>query len=257
MLFLLGTSACLGTLIVTKLIRNSSETLVSRVPDTYHAMQIAGEFRPAKANKTVYPYSIIPGGVSDREELAASMHNDPVVSAHYADFAIRRARIIKAEETKFVHVSYRLRNQIFWTAKTVRLPKGETLITDGREIARTRCGNKVSVAPQAPVSKEEPPIETLETPLVAKIDTIELETFVDTGWEPREISPMAPFIPIQGPAILNPYVPPTPAAILPRYYHPPRFRMTPSRIIVSEPESLILLISGFTVLIAIKFMWKK
>jgi hypothetical protein len=257
MLLLLGASACLGTLIITKLIRSSSTPIISSTPDSYRAPEMAGDFLPAKAKRTIYPYSIIPGGVNGREELAASIMNDPVVSAHYADFVIRQARVIKAEEAKLVHVSYRLRNQIFWTAKTVRLPKGETLITDGQEVARTRCGNKVSISPQAPVSEEEPPIETLETPLVAKVDTIELETFVDTGWEPREISPMAPFIPIQGPALLNPYVPPAPAAILPRYYHPPSFRLSPRKIIVSEPESVILLICGLTVLLAIRFAQKK
>ena len=254
-LFLLGLVACLGTIVVTRVAKNPNVTALFYTPDSPRAPKATSEFSPAKQKRPIYPYSVIPGGVRDREELASSAQSDPVVAAHFADFNIRKAKLVKAEETQFVHVSYRLQNRVYWTAKKVKLPKGETLITDGKETARTRCGNRVSALPQDPVSEKEPPIEDLDTQLVEKVDTVQLETFVDTPWEPAKIAPLAPVVPIPSPALITPYVPPKPATILPRYYHPPRFRIP--LVPVSEPGSLILLISGLTVLVAVRITWKK
>jgi hypothetical protein len=33
------------------------------------------------------------------------------------------------------YVSYRIRNKVFWSAKTVKIPRGAALVTDGRDYA--------------------------------------------------------------------------------------------------------------------------
>lgn len=255
MLILLGVCACLVTILFNKVVHNTRESMISGTPDSNRSPETAGGVLPAKEKRTIYPYSVIPGGVRDRDELETHMGNDPVVNTHYKNFKVLFAKVMRAREARRVHVSYRLGNQIYWTAKTVRIPKGETLITDGSETARTRCGNLISEEPKEPVSAEEPPIEILETP-IEKVDTIQLEAFADTSLHEKKVDPMDPFVPIPDPAIIHPYVPPKPTAILPRYYHPPRFRIPFHHIVVSEPGSLILIFAGLTVLLIIRFTWK-
>ena len=119
------------------------------------------------------------------------------------------ARIVRSEEAQFAYVSYRIRNNVFWTAKTVKIPKGETLITDGQSSARTRCGNKVSVLPQEPISQEEPPIETFEIPIIAGAEPppLDLAKLPEAGLELRPNSPLKPYIATQtaaNPALLLP-----------------------------------------------------
>ena len=103
------------------------------------------QFLTAHYERTVYPYSVIPGGVQSREELSANIRSDSVVTAHYADFDVTKAKLVNARETRFMYVSYRLKNKIYWTSKKIRIPQGETLITDGtcEEIGRASCRERV------------------------------------------------------------------------------------------------------------------
>ena len=113
----------------------------------------------------MYPYSVIPGGAQNGSELASEINRDPVVAAHYSSFNVEKARAVAVRNESLVHVSYRINNKVFWTAKKVKLAQGERLITDGQNLARSRCGNRVSVLAQAPTSPDEPPAEVLDTPL--------------------------------------------------------------------------------------------
>jgi hypothetical protein len=256
MLFLAGTAAWLLAFLFTREAGNPFETGPFRASDPKAAPELTRRVQPAKHQRIVYPYSIIPGGAHSREELSASMDNDRVVAAHFAGFRIDRARMIKAEETKLVHVSYRIRDKVFWTAATVKLPKGETLITDGREVARARCGNKVSAAAVGPVSEEEPAVETFDLPMVAELETPEPKSVPELVGEPEKFFPLEPFIPLQYPAIQHPpdqYPPITP------FYNPPDHIIYPPSddIIVPEPGAFGLLASGLFVLIVIKLTRKK
>jgi len=243
--FVACAAACLFAFAVVRAVRNPAPTEVFKTPPaTIRPQELIREYKPAKYERVVYPYSVIPGGVHSREELAANISSDRVVAAHFADFMVSQARIAKAEETKFVHVSYRIGDKVFWTAKTVKLPKGETLITDGRDVARTRCGNKVSAVPQEPVFEEEPAIETFDVPVIAKLETPELETIVESGLEPRDFSPLEPVIPIQRPNILP-------------YYYRPLFVIRPPDMVVPEPGTLSLLIVGLTGFLLVRFIRKK
>jgi len=118
-----------------------------------------------KPVRVVYPYSVIPGGVESVGELKNAIARDPVVSAHYAAFQLSRARIIRLDGGRSMHVSYRIGSKVYWTKRELKLAKGETLITDGIHMARTRCGNLVSKAVAEPVSPNEPKIQDMDTPL--------------------------------------------------------------------------------------------
>lgn len=117
-----------------------------------------------RIERIVYPYSVIPGGIRSVQELKNAIAKDSVVSAHYAAFHLADARIIKLNRELSVHVSYRLGDQVYWTKRELKLAKGETLITDGVQTARARCGNLISVTTVAPVYPTEPTEQELNTP---------------------------------------------------------------------------------------------
>jgi hypothetical protein len=192
--------------------------------------------QPAKEQRLIYPYSVIRGGVLSREELVHNISNDPVVAKHYARFTTDQARIVKAEKIQFMHVSYRIRDKVYWTAKQLKIAEGEPLITDGRDFARTRCGNRISAVPLEPVSEEEPPIEAFEnTILVESIDP-------DLPQAPESIMEMHN-IPIMDP-IPNPY------QYRPRPADPPD-------LVLPEPATLSLLAAAFAALLTFRFARKK
>ena len=134
--------------------------------------------RPAKLapSRTVYPYSIIRGGAYSAAELTDALLGDPVVARHYAGFTRSSFRVTQSAFAKPVYLSYRIGNNVYWTSQPVRLPPGETLLTDGQNYARARCGNRISQTPQTPLNATEPEPETMNTPqppanAIADIDT--------------------------------------------------------------------------------------
>jgi len=143
-----------------------------------HAERISSPISPAFdiEKRRLYPYSVIPGGVEDVGQLRNAIAHDRLVSAHYANFDLARARIVRLDRDETVHVSFRLNERIYWTRKTLLLRKGETVISDGTHEARTRCGNRISTAPEMPVAPQEPSAEAMDAPpkfpLVAKVPEI-------------------------------------------------------------------------------------
>jgi hypothetical protein len=118
----------------------------------------------SSANRSFYPYSVIPGGAKTAIELRKAIANDPIVRAHYADFAVANTHVERLEKTEAFYVSYRIGNAIFWTKNPLTIAAGEPVLTDGSTMARTRCGNRLSVAPAGPISNIEPLPEALEAP---------------------------------------------------------------------------------------------
>ena len=118
----------------------------------------------ARNKRLVYPYSVVPGGVASGKELQAAAAHDAVVARHFSGFDYSRARIIPVKQPRKVYLSYRLGNRIFWTRDQAFLRTGELLLTDGTTTARTRCGNQVSVLPQAATSPEQPTMAELDRP---------------------------------------------------------------------------------------------
>jgi hypothetical protein len=120
---------------------------------------------PAAApERAVYPYSIIAGGARSVDELKQAIAGDPVVAAHYAGFDLEKTHAVRLEQPKLAHVSYRLGDTVYWTRKPLLLRAGETVLTDGVRIARTRCGNQLAETP-GEISPVEPAPAALDTPL--------------------------------------------------------------------------------------------
>jgi hypothetical protein len=134
---------------------------------------VAPAAEKAKPLKLVYRNSVIPGGVHSAAELAAAVQRDPVVAAHYADFDVAVARLVRVEQSRLVHVSYRIGDNIYWTRKKVRLAMGENLLSDGKHLARTRCGNLIADEPEGPVLDNEPAPEVLEAVFLSSEDLID------------------------------------------------------------------------------------
>jgi PEP-CTERM motif len=113
----------------------------------------------------VYPYSVVPGGVKDLDDLRYAAARDYVVRRHYARFDYSQARLVRAREAREVYLSYRIRDTVFWTRRKIRLHLGELLLTDGKITARARCGNQISDTAMPEVSNEEPEEDVLDRPV--------------------------------------------------------------------------------------------
>ena len=121
---------------------------------------------PRAGQRRVYPYSIVPGGVSGARELGRVIREDKVVAAHYAEFDMARAHEKTVTTPRAVHVSYRKGDKVYWTAKKVMLAEGETLVSDGNIEARARCANQISDTPRLPVEAHGPSAEELDSSVV-------------------------------------------------------------------------------------------
>lgn len=125
--------------------------------------------------RRIYPYSVIPGGALSSDELRHALLRDNVAAVHYAGFDVHRTRIEHLTKARLVYVSYRIAERVYWTRKRIRLPRGETILTDGVNSARTRCGNRIADSPQAPSRVEEP-----------------TEVELNSGWSEEEATTSTP-----------------------------------------------------------------
>lgn len=144
------------------------------------------------AQPRLFPYSVIPGGVRSAEELRAAIAHDPFVAELYAHFDLSRAHVVRLTKNREVYVSYRLGDRIYWTKKRLLLRAGETVITDGKHEARTRCGNRISETPVEPVFQNEPKSAATDAPP-------EIPLFADNSEAlpplPLDSSPVDPSVP--------------------------------------------------------------
>lgn len=128
------------------------------------------------AARPVYRHSVIPGGVFTPEELKDALVEDAVAAAHYKDVDAAAIKPAVVKEDRYAYVSYRKDDQIFWTRNKVRLAAGETILTDGTNEIRARCGNCISESPMLPVAEAE------AEPDLAELDRLVDES--DPGTEP-------------------------------------------------------------------------
>jgi hypothetical protein len=186
-----------------------------------------------------YPYSIIPGGAYSNAELKYADQEDPVVKEHYADFNVKKAQMVLLTEDRFQYASYRKLNRVYWTKKKLKIKKGEVLLTDGKNYARARCGNRLSDKPQTPVSDQEPSVKALLAPPMQLGTPMELAERPPLGElsaiAPADISRLQPVLPPSGalpPEIgpifpVSPAVPAMPAIFPPGAGAPPGIPTTP------------------------------
>lgn len=166
---------------------------------------------PTGHSRSVYPYSVIAGGAQSPQELREAVATDPVVAQHYADFDITNARRVTLDAPKLAYVSYRIGNKVFWTKHKLALRKGEAMLSDGTNMARTRCGNRISVLPVRPNAPAEPTSSELEgpefpaivsSPYLAAYSAPEPALFPgpiqSPGGPGAAFVPVAPFFPLPG-----------------------------------------------------------
>ncbi len=120
--------------------------LASSLEKPSPSVQAARQTKPIS-----YPYSVVPGGVQVKEDLAQAITQDPVVAAHYKNSRPSEMEPAVLKEDRTAYVSYRVGEKIYWTTRMVTLRQGESVLTDGQVTVRGRCGNQVSEVPQVPV----------------------------------------------------------------------------------------------------------
>lgn len=166
----LGVAACAALLLQSRApgLESMTQDAVAVQTATAASSMGAAPLRIADAadssgTRRVYRYSVVPGGVVSRVELAQIVRADKVVAAHYASFEVDKARPVAVAKPRAVYVSYRKGDQVYWTAKKVMLAEGETVLTDGNSDIRGRCGNRISDVPLMPVEARGPEEELDET----------------------------------------------------------------------------------------------
>jgi hypothetical protein len=247
---------CAGLLFLLGIFEQSAQSpraarVIRTVPESYGFNEyLVPVAQDSLAERKAYPYSVVRGGVRSREELIDQIERDPVVAAHYSGFSASEAQIVRVRDEKMVYVSYRVDNNVFWTSRKIRLPQGEALISDGQNLARTRCGNRVSVKPQEPISAEEPVPEVFNTPVLPVdtslivADTITAEPMYLTEELATPLSELATppdLLTLEDRFFYEEFLPYSPVTPFPYYFIEPEF---PGE--VPEPGSLLLLASGLT-----------
>ncbi len=223
----------------------------ARAPQLEAAAPVGDPFSPRIV--TIYPLSLIPGGLQSDDTLETARASDPVLAKHYADVGFLRPAWLLRDQ--WFYASYRRGGAIFWTGSQVRVRAGEEVFADrSGNMIRGRCGNRLSEAPHNPVEFVLPPelaIETqevsfAETPQLPKTPLNDLVSFSFPPFppvEPFKSRPDAPRIPTSvgdddgpwaGPATLDPFPP-----------FPPNF--SPVRkpsLITPEPNTFNLVVAG-------------
>jgi hypothetical protein len=198
---LLGVATALGVRVLSDKNHESRgiETAVTSRASAVPAM--------SRALRPDYPYSVIPGGAYSPSELRYANDKDRLVREHYAGFNLVAARLVTLTEDRDQYVSFRLRDRIYWTRNKLRIAKGEILVTDGRNYARTRCGNRLSNTPQANTAVQQPSSRLLSLPPfrleLLSTHEVQLAQAAPKG----ELEQEFPLLPFEMPAFA-PYLPP-------------------------------------------------
>ena len=215
------------------------------------AARSAKPAKPLARIPNVYPYSVVPGGVKDPDDLRSAALRDYVVRRHYAHFDFSHARLVRATEAREVYLSYRIRDTVFWTRRRIRLHLGELLLTDGNITARARCGNQISDTAKPEVSNEEPAEDVTDQPVAAvdgapsfPIRPVLAASDLPTG---------APIAPQLAAGFFFPYVPvsvPIPSGVCPsgEVFTDARCHKPHKKTVIPEPSTMVLLGSGLALI---------
>ncbi|MFZ0735494.1 MAG: hypothetical protein WA002_02835 [Candidatus Acidiferrales bacterium] len=191
-----------GGLIVASTVRGHQD-LVREPGDAYSAaMHVQPGTRPARASDSLrysFQYSVIPGGIRSADELREAILADPVVAQHYSDFTYDQVKFITLDRDTPFYVSYRLRSGVYWTTERLMIHRGERIMTDGANLARSRCGNRLSAVPLLPITRLEPAAEEMDVAAVVRPPKGSLET-VRLSHRPFGFIPIVPifFLPSGG-----------------------------------------------------------
>ena len=192
-----------------------------------------------RAARQYFPYSVIPGGVLDQQELADSMAKDAVVREHYKGVQPEQMWLTRTKKPMSAYVSFRKGNNVCWTARPVLIAANELVLTDGKHTIRARCGNRIEAR------RPEPLPASVMPPEVPPPD-IALDTGLPALIPPTVVPPVPPETElaknIPPPALSKISTPPT------TWCCGIRSPLLPS---VPEPSSFILVCAGALGLVGI------
>ena len=106
--------------------------------------------------RRIFGHSLVPGGIHSIADLAIVTRRDPALAEHYQDFDLSQGRLVTLDRDILGFVSYRLDGAIYWQKRPALIAKGEQVLTDGSNVIRARCGNRIAESPHFPVSPAEP-----------------------------------------------------------------------------------------------------
>lgn len=147
--------------------------------------------------RPIYRHSVVPGGVYSRAEAEDAAFRRPDVANHYRRVDFPRLRRMEMPRERLYYASYRRDNSIYWTSYPLRVGAKETVLDDGVNLIRARCGNLLSEEPLEP--RLPPPYE----PLAQEMDSVDVVPLpvIDTAISPPGF--WVVFLPIV-PAIIFP-----------------------------------------------------
>ena len=181
-----------------------------------------------RAARETYPFSVVPGGVYDWKDLTDSIAHDPVARAHYEGINTERLWAERVRKPMAAYVSYRKGDKVYWTDHPVNISEGEILLTDGKNLVRSRCGNRIDVKKPTPLPGAVPPPEP----------------------PPPDIVFDVPLPSLMPPTMVQPPVPPSVVAHNTpeqKYWRPPVWCCGPSSpppATVPEPGTMVLVSAG-------------
>ncbi len=145
---------------------SSQQQRENRVAASFHAEELPADYKADLGKRLVFPFSVVPGGTVSKQEVQHRVAADPVVRQHYAGLQFDKLKPFRLTQPGQGYVSYRIGNKIFWTSRRLYLKPGEVLLSDGINVLRGRCGNRVSATPQTPTlpAPAEPTEAALDLP---------------------------------------------------------------------------------------------
>lgn len=195
----------------------------NEIAASFHAEEVRPDFQADLSSRPVFPFSVVPGGTLAPQEAKARAAADPVVRQHYAGIQFNKLKPFRLTQPASGYVSFRVGNRIFWTAQRLYLKPGELVLSDGAQLIRGRCGNRISPDPQLPVLPGPAPTQAiLETPVwdIPEYESLAADLFRQAGEIPLFVLPGN--------------LPPTslePTAALP----PQAYAVTPPPTLISGP----------------------
>jgi hypothetical protein len=144
-----------------------------------------------RVSRTVYPFSLVAGGVYSAGDLARAIAVSDSLRAHYKNFDFKHVRLIRIQNNTPAFVSYRKDGKIFWTKRKIALHSGELVLADGHYLVRARCANQISFAPQTPIDPTPSDVEgRLDVPTVpTRLDNPRLREVNSPLFPPMQVAP--------------------------------------------------------------------